>query len=226
MGQIALTNPHWEALTPETRQAFYHTASLYFVSQFYLAGGTGLALHVGHRFSVDLDFFSPASDAVGPEVRAVLREALDDPTLSISHDKDGTFAAMWRGVGVSFFRLHLYPLVQQPVLVKGVQVATVAEIGAMKLAAIIDRGTRKDLVDLYYILQQVPIEHLFEVAAVKYARVRTFAISATRALAYFDDAEVLPMPLMIDRTPWATMKRFLEHQAMAAGRKHLEDLWP
>jgi hypothetical protein len=73
------------------------------------------------------------------------------------------------------------------------RVATIEEIGAMKLAAIIDRGTRKDLVDLYHILQQVPIERLFEIAAVKYARVRTFAISATRALAYFDDAEALPI---------------------------------
>ncbi len=226
MGQMTLANPHWEALTPETHRAFARAASLPFIRQFYLAGGTGLALHLGHRFSVDLDFFSPAADAVGPEVRAVLREALDDPTLSITHDKEGTFVATWRGVGLSFFRLPLYPLIQQPLLVDGVPVATVEEIGAMKLAAIIDRGSRKDLVDLYYILQKVPLERLFEVAAQKYARVRTFAISATRALAYFDDAEALPMPLMIDRTPWATMKRFLERQALAAGRKHLEDLWP
>lgn len=41
----------------------------------------------------------------------------------------------------------------------------------------------------------------------------------------YDKAEVLPMPLMIDHTPWPTMKRFLEHQALAAGRKRLEDLW-
>lgn len=226
MGQITLASPHWEALTPETRQAFNLTAGLLFINQFYLAGGTGLALHLGHRFSVDLDFFSSAPDAVGPDVRAVLRETLDDPTLSITYDKDATFVATWRGVGLSFFRLHLYPLVQQPVLIGGVPVATVEEIGAMKLGAIIDRGTRKDLVDLYYILQHVSVERLFEVAAVKYARVRTFVISATRALAYFEDAEALPMPLMIDRTPWATMKRFLERQAMEAGRKHLEDLWP
>jgi predicted nucleotidyltransferase component of viral defense system len=129
-------------------------------------------------------------------------------------------------VGLSFFRLHFYPLAQRPVLVEGVPVATVEEIGAMKLASLIGRGTRKDLVDLYYILQQVSIERLFEVAAVKYARVRTFAISATRALAYFDDAEALPMPLMIDYTPWTTMRRFLERQAMTVGRERLEDLWP
>lgn len=71
-------------------------------------------------------------------------------------------------------------------------------------------AARKDMVDLYFILKQVPIERLFEVAAVKYARVRSFAVSATRGLAYFDDAEALPMPRMISRTPWATMKRFLE----------------
>jgi hypothetical protein len=225
MGPVDRFNPHWEALTPETRQAFDKVASLPFISQFYLAGGSGLALHLGHRFSIDLDFFSPAPDAVGPRVRAVLREALDDPTLSITTDEDATFTATWRGVGISLFRLHLYPMVQQPVLMNEVPVATVEEIGAMKLAAIIGRGTRKDLVDLYFILQRVPIERLFEAAAIKYARVRTFAISATRGLAYFEDAETLPMPVMIDRTPWEVMKRFLERQAMAAGRKHLEDLW-
>jgi hypothetical protein len=45
-------------------------------------------------------------------------------------------------------------------------------------------------------------------------------------ITYFEDAETLPMPPMIDRTPWPTMKRFLERQAIKAGRKHLEDLWP
>jgi len=70
-----------------------------------------------------------------------------------------------------------------------------------------------------------PRRKLLQVAAIKYARVRTFAISATRALAYFDDAEALPMPQMLDRTPWRKMKRFLEHQSIEAGRKHLHDLW-
>lgn len=225
MGPVELPSPHWEALTPETQQAFRRIACLEFISDFYLAGGTGLALHLGHRFSVDLDFFSPHIDAVGVDQRALLRETFDDPTLSITFDNDATFVATWRGVGLSFFRLHLYPLVQPTLMVAGVPLASLEEIGAMKLAAIIDRGTRKDLVDLYFVLRQAPIEHLFQVAAVKYARVRTFAISATRALAYFEDAEALPMPRMIDRTPWPVMKRFLEHQALEAGRKRLEDLW-
>ncbi len=222
---ISLPHPHWESLTPETQQAFRKISSLEFIGSFYLAGGTGLALHLGHRFSIDLDFFSSHADAVEADQRAIMRETFDDPTLSISFDKDATFAATWRGVGLSFFRLHLYPLVQSTLLVAGIAVASLEEIGAMKLAAIIGRGTRKDLVDLYFILQHTSITRLFQVAAVKYSRVRTFAISATRALAYFEDAEALPMPRMIDRTPWPVMKRFLEDQALEAGRKSLEDLW-
>ncbi len=186
---MALLIPHWQALTPETRQAFQISAALPFIQRYYLAGGTGLALHLGHRYSVDLDFFASAPDAVGADERAVLRVAFDDHTLAITYDKDMTFVANWRGVGVSFFRLTLYPLTQEPLLLEGVPVASIDEIGAMKLAAIMSRGTRKDYIDLYFILQQTPLERLFEVAAVKYARVRTFAVSAVRALTYFTDAE-------------------------------------
>jgi hypothetical protein len=81
------------------------------------------------------------------------------------------------------------------------------------------------MVDLYCILQRVQLEDLFKVAAVKYSRVRSFAISATRAMAYFEDAESQPLPKMLDRTPWTRMKNYLEKQAMDAGRKHLDTLW-
>jgi hypothetical protein len=69
------------------------------------------------------------------------------------------------------------------------------------------------------------LDTIFEVASVKYSRVRSFPISAVRALAYFADAEALPMPRMLDRTPWSKMKKYLEHQALEAGRKKLSDLW-
>jgi predicted nucleotidyltransferase component of viral defense system len=184
-----------------------------------------LALHFGHRFSIDLDFFSEKANAVGPGHRSLLRSVLDDPTLEITYDEDSTFVAAWRGVGVSFFRLNMYPLARPTLTVNNVRLAAVEEIGAMKLAAIINRGTRKDMVDLYFILQQVSLDSLFQVAAVKYAKVRSFPVAAARALSYFDDAESLPMPQMIDETPWSKMKKFLETKAVEAGRKQLEDLW-
>jgi len=221
----SLTRPHWEALTPATQDAFRLLGRLELTKNFYLAGGSGLALYFGHRFSVDLDFFSDDVNAVGPDERSILRALLDDPTLDITYDKDSTFVVTWRGVGISFFRLNLYPLVKPPLLADNVPLASVEEIGAMKLAAIIDRGTRKDMVDLYFILKQVSLDSLFQVAAVKYAKVRSFPVSATRALSYFNDAESLPMPQMIDKTPWSKMKKFLEAKAVEAGRKQLADLW-
>jgi hypothetical protein len=220
-----LTQPHWEALTPVTQEAFQQARHFEALSHFYLAGGTGLALHLGHRFSIDLDFFSVDDKAVGAGDRAGIRATFDDPTLTITFDQDATFVANWRGVGISFFRLNLYPLVQGPLLVDGVQLASIPEIGAMKLAAIIARGTRKDLVDLYFILKTVTLQSVFEVAAVKYAANHSFPTIAIRALAYFADAESLPMPQMIDRTPWSKMKKYLEQQAYEAGRQRLADLW-
>ncbi len=222
---LSFLNPHWEALTVETQNAFHLVSRLPFVQRYYLAGGTGLALHLGHRFSIDLEFFSPFPNSMGPEERAILREVMDEPSLEITYDTDMTFVANWRGVGISFFRLAIYPLVEPILLLDNLPVASLVEIGAMKLAAIIDRGTRKDMVDLYFILQHASLDDLFQVAAVKYAKVRTFSISATRALAYFEDAEALPMPQMLDRTPWSRMRSFLERQAVDAGRKKLLDLW-
>lgn len=221
----SLIQPHWEALTPNTIAVFRRLARLSLTERFYLAGGTGLALHFGHRLSVDLDFFCTAADSVGPDERAALRDALDDPTLQITFDKDTTFVANWRGVGVSFFRLNHYPLVKPTLDLDGLHLASIEDIGAMKLAAVIDRGTRKDLVDLYFILQRISLDDLFQVAATKYPQVRTFAISAVRGMAYFEDAETLPMPKMLDRTSWEKMKKFLEAQAALAGRRRLEDLW-
>jgi hypothetical protein len=222
---LIFKNPHWEALTPHTQSAFHLLGNQEVIKRFYLAGGTGLALHLGHRFSIDLDFFSESPEVLGSDERAALRLALEDRTLAITQDKEGTLVASWKDVGISFFRLDQYPVILPFLILDKVFVASVEEIGAMKIAAILGRGTRKDFIDMYFILQQVSLEDLFRIAALKYAHVRTFAISALRAMTYFEDAEAFPMPQMLDRTPWPQMKRFLEKQAIQAGRQHLEDLW-
>lgn len=67
-------------------------------------------MHLGHRFLVDLDFFSEDADAMGADQRATLREIFDVPSLTITYDQDATFVVTWQEVGISFFRLPLYPL--------------------------------------------------------------------------------------------------------------------
>lgn len=105
---LTLENPHWEALTSNTQKAFHVLSHIDIIHNFYLAGGTGLALHLGHRFSVDLDFFSERKDAVNSADRSILREGIQSPGLEIVLDKETTFVANWNKVGISFFRLEDY----------------------------------------------------------------------------------------------------------------------
>lgn len=223
-----ISRPHWEALTSDTQELYKRLATLPFISEFYLAGGTGLAIQIGHRLSIDLDFFSDSPESVGAEHRdALIKLLTDDPSLTVVWDKDGTFAAHWRKVGVSFFRLNRHPLTLPPLWSKGLRVATIEEIGAMKLAAILSRGNRKDYIDLYFILQQTNLKRLFETAASKYPYNAAFPAFATRALAYFEDAESDPMPQMIITVGWEQIKDFLEKEAFNIGRQQLEleKLW-
>lgn len=217
--------PHWEALTPKTRDAFHACAQLPFIQTFYLAGGTGLALHLGHRFSVDLDFFTDATNSVNAKMRRMLKQKFREPSLELVHDQDATFVAKWQAVGISFFELYEQPLVERTTDVTGIALASLGDIGALKLSAIFSRATRKDLVDLYFILQIVSLEKLFRIAAKKFPLVPSFPVTSLLALAYFDDADKLTMPQMIDQTPWEQMKKFLRKESMDAGRKHFERFW-
>ncbi|MBI3763534.1 MAG: nucleotidyl transferase AbiEii/AbiGii toxin family protein [Chloroflexi bacterium] len=216
--------PHWEALTRNTRLTFERSAELPFIREFYLAGGTGLALHFGHRYSVDLDFFSTDYE-VDDNVRQAVKNHFAEQTLIVKSDTNDTFVCEWRGVGLSFFRLQPFPLVLPTTEVEGIRLASVEDIGAMKLAAVIGRATRKDFVDLYFILKQAPIARLYEIAAQKYAKVRDFAMNSRRGLGYTLDAEETPMPRMIKRVKWETIREFLEQQAYEATRQEVERLW-
>ena len=97
----------------------------------------------------------------------------------------------------------------------------------MKLAAILSRGTRKDYIDLYFILQHTSLSNLFDLSAIKYHYNAAFPIFAVRALAFFEDAESDPMPRMIKTVKWQKIKAYLEKQAIDIGRKQLEleKLW-
>ncbi len=219
---------YWEALTRSTQDLYALISKLPFISEFYLGGGTGLALQLGHRLSGDLDFFSDSSVALGKSQRMSITDLLkEDPQFKIYIDQDDTFVANWKDVGVSFFRLDQHPLIKPARLIKNVRVAVTEEIGAMKLAAILSRGTRKDYIDLYFILQQTSLDHLFKVAAIKYPNHSAFATFAIRALAYFEDAEFDPMPRMIQQVDWNVIKKDLTRIAIDIGKRKLDldQLW-
>jgi hypothetical protein len=211
---------HWETISPEMRQVMGGFGQTEIGERFYLAGGTALALQLGHRKSFDLDFFSPTEDI--PTIREVLMEALKpfDPILASSAWGNLVFLAL--GVRVGFYGYD-YVMLGEYVLADQTRLASVEDIGLMKLDALLARASRKDFHDLYAICQEVlPLKKLMEAASKKYPDTRDFEAMVTPRLAYFARAEEEePVPL-IKPAPWERVKDFFELQAFLIGRSWIE----
>lgn len=175
--------------------------------QFYLGGGTAVALHLGHRRSYDLDFFTPERDFPTDLPR---RELAHLGELVVLHEKAGTFAGTFNGAQISFF-IYPYPLLGTPVMFDGVHVAVLPDLAAMKLDAVSSRGKKRDFVDLYQICQTAfSLEQVIHHFERKYAGVRYSMVHLLKSLTYFEDAEPDPMPPMLVPLEWAEAQRFFE----------------
>jgi len=213
----SLTPVHWEAITPTMRELLQYIGRCPFAGRFYLAGGTGLALRLGHRRSVDLDFFSGV-DEVAAKTRREILGALAPLAPQALEDIDGSLQLLASGLQASFFS-YGYPLLEATAAVEGVLVATVTDIGLMKLDAVINRGTLKDFYDLYMIAQHVPIPQLLALSKQKYPYERDFELMALEGLVLFDAAETDPPPQLLIELPWEQVKRFFITEARALGRQ-------
>lgn len=181
------------------------------VRRFYLAGETALALHLGHRRSRDLDFFS--ARAFAPQ--DLLSAGRPAGAIQVLLEAPGTLTVTIASIPTSFFHYDyplLLPLHESP---WGIQLADPADIAAMKLRAIAGRGSRKDFVDLHaYVLKGEGLERVFETFREKYRGIAVDPYHLARSLCYFDDAEVEPMPDMIHAARWDEIKAFFRAEAV------------
>ena len=180
------------------------------VRTFYLAGGTGLALHLGHRRSEDFDFFR-AGALVPQDLLTVLREAGE---LVVLQEAAGTLTVRLHGVATSFFQYDyplLRPLRESP---WALPVADPDDIAAMKLAAIAGRGSRKDFVDLYvYAREVISLRQALAWFRDKYRGVTVDPYHLLRSLTFFDDAEAEAMPHLLIELTWDEIKAFFRAEA-------------
>ena len=199
----------FNTLPAAARTVFTRLGEMPEVSQFYLAGGSSLALQLGHRISVDLDFFS--------------QEEFDAQSLSERIETIGELVIEQQGKGnligyldqthLSFF-FYNYPLLTPTIEFKGISLASIEEIGVMKMIAIGQRGRRRDFIDLFFIIREgFPLEHLLEQAPRKYQTITYPSYHLIRALGYFDDAEGDPMPKMLKPFKWAVAKKFFQSES-------------
>jgi len=205
---------HDEILAPATRLALTRLSDWTSKRRFYLAGGTGCALHLGHRMSHDLDFFVPAQ----VEPTAIQKSLAMMGRAVVDYSEAGTWVGSFDGVKAGFFS---YPveLVGPLVSFQGTSVASLEDIGCMKIEAIAGRGKKRDFVDLVFILKSVGIElrSLLDLHRKKYGPDRLNMIHVLKSLVYFIDAEGDPEPAMLAPYSWAKTKTFLRAEIRGVG---------
>lgn len=206
------------AITPSCTAALQYLSKQAFIRDYYLAGGTALALQLGHRLSTDLDWFSTTQSLLIGE-RDAIRAALEESQSSeITSEKDGMLFGRLYGADVSFI-YQQHPLLYPTVIYQGINLASPVDIGLMKLAAINSRGTRRDFIDLYCMRDLVGVDDLLALVPTKYANRPSFLAVAARALAYFDDAEQQAMPDMYVRVEWKAVRVYFEDAARRLTRQ-------
>jgi len=184
-------------------------------AQFYLAGGTAIALHLGHRHSYDLNFFTLAPFDQGTPRR--FPSSLG--SLAVEQESDGTFLGTLNNVRISFF-IYPYSLLALPELLGTVRIAALDDLAVMKLDAIAARGKKRDFIDLYFMCRDFrPLGEMLPLVGQKYKGVKYNLPHLLKSLVYFEDAKADPMPQMIEPVSWPDVRRFFEQEARALFRR-------
>jgi len=176
-----------------------------------LAGGTGLALQMGHRISHDLVFYRTdifPSDRLPDVLRRV-------DAIGILNESLRTLSVIVAATKVTFFTTpdeFLYPGRPYGLC----QLADPRDIALMKLASFSSRGRRVDFIDLHTILRGgLSLEQCFQWLPLKFGEGRINTYHVLKGLTYFEDAEREPMPRMLEPFDWTECKNFFIREAHA-----------
>jgi len=170
-----------------------------YFSDFILVGGTALALQIGHRNSVDLDFFAKKNI----EVDLITAELEKFGNVNKLTSTKNIFICTVDGIKVDFVN-HRYRFLENFISEEGIRMATILDIAAMKLNAIEGRGTKKDFIDLFFLLDYLSLSDMIASYLGKFPDHTDFMM--LKSLTYFDDAENFPQPVMFKDFDWENCK--------------------
>jgi len=171
-----------------------------YFSNLYLAGGTSLALQIGHRKSIDLDLFGTIETdeiSISKILNSLGNTQLIKKTPNIQ-------IYIVNGVKVDIVNYH-YAWIQAACEEDQLRLAGKKDIAAMKLAAITGRGSKKDFIDIYFLLQEFSLQEMLAFYNEKYHDGSSFLV--LKSLTYFDDAEIDPQPYMLKKIDWKQIKQ-------------------
>jgi hypothetical protein len=196
---------HPECLRPEAAHLLPVVANALQPYNPVLAGGTALALQVGHRVSVDFDFFTNDEFDPAAILRAVQATSAEVQSLKL---EPGTAVMIVDGVKVSLFQ-YPYPFAEPMELFNGTKVAGIVDITGMKFIAIMQRGARRDFVDLYTVLRTTPFRVIAHNAIQRFGPTLIEPVIIGKALVWFADADEQPDPVYLGKPlQWSAIKRF------------------
>ena len=201
---------HIETVEPSTLDLLRRLQRLPDLTSTRLVGGTALALHLGHRKSVDLDMFGTFDPIVS------YRKLLADAGYSVEGAENGTVQSLRvNNVKVDLVN-YPYPWLDDAIEEGNIRLAGLRDIAAMKLSAVANRGRKKDFIDVARLLDVFSLDQMLSFHKEK------FSVSELsfplRGLMYFDDAEEDPMPEMLDGDlTWENVKKTV----VAATRKYV-----
>ena len=201
---------HTETVEPSTLDLLRRLQRLPDLTSTRLVGGTALALHLGHRKSVDLDMFGTFDPIVS------YRKLLADAGHSVEGAENGTVQSLRvNNVKVDLVN-YPYPWLDDAIEEGNIRLAGLRDIAAMKLSAVANRGRKKDFIDIARLLDVFSLDQMLSLYKEK------FSVSELsfplRGLMYFDDAEEDPMPEMFDSNfTWENVKKTV----VAATRKYV-----
>ena len=177
----------------------------------YMAGGTALALQIGHRFSYDFDFFTTKEFNGNTLVQRIKKQISG---FQLEKKEWGTILG---NIGETKFSLFFYdyPLLFDTHNFGNIKIADIKDIAPMKIAAISDRGTKRDFIDLYFIIKIekiLTLQEALELYNKKFKTLKQNKVHILKSLRYFDDAESGKAPKMIKKVSWKDVKDFFEKE--------------
>lgn len=202
----------YQTVTLDTLELLKEISSKPEMQGFRLVGGTALALQYGHRQSVDLDFFG--TPAVPQEDIIDMLSSLG--SIVVHNRTDKILQVVLRGIKVDVIDYSRYSWIDNPVMEEGLTLASPKDIAAMKINAVEGRGSRKDFIDIYMLLQHYTLGELLDFYQKKYPNYSFFR--ALLSLTYFDDAESQAMPKMFISQTWDEMKSYISNKVKGYNR--------
>ncbi|MEA3273286.1 MAG: nucleotidyl transferase AbiEii/AbiGii toxin family protein [Patescibacteria group bacterium] len=190
-----------------------------FKEDFYLVGGTALALQIGHRDSIDFDFFCYEDIDTQKLFEKVKKVFQKHKVLKTQDEKNTLTVLVDETIEISFFS-YKYVLVDELIREPNLNLASMLDIACMKLSAITSRGISKDYIDLYFILQDIGLDSLLAKSAEKFPDLERNLI--LKSLVYFNDIEIEPIKFKNNKViKFEKVKAFLREKVLEATQKSL-----